>query len=227
MIQINLLPEEYRRRARTPVKLLLTVSGFVAVAASLLAYWVWLAFGVAAEIETQRSVAQLELDGLTPQVNYHKSLDGEIKVYASQERTLSDITAQRVLWTRKVDELIDVVNSGDEGVRHYIWFDDLSVTQKQDSRTNTYGDFKASGHSGSAKWDQVANFLEDLADPELTAFIHDFHSPDWPEGQQSTKDDTLIPSEVWAFPLSMTLKSPDERAASEKAAVKKPEEARQ
>ena len=55
MIRINLLPDEYRRRARTPIRLLAATLAAVTVTTSLFAYWTWLAFGVAAEVETRRS----------------------------------------------------------------------------------------------------------------------------------------------------------------------------
>jgi hypothetical protein len=214
MIQINLLPEAYRLKARTPFKVMLSVTGSVSLVGCLVAYWAWLALGIGAEVESQRSVAQMEMDGLTPQVNYFNSLDAETKVYASREKTLAEITSNRILWTKKVDELIDVVNIGDDGLRHYIWFDDLNVSQSADRRSKTFGELRANGHSGSAQWDQVAVFLEDVADPEVSDFIRDFNSPAWPEGTQSSKDDELVPSEVWAFPLKVELKSPEDRGKS-------------
>lgn len=217
MIRINLLPDEYRRRARTPIKVLGAIALLVAVNTSLIAYWTWLEFGVAAEIETQRSVLQVEMDGLTPQVNYHNALDQEIKAFATREQTLTEITKNRILWTRKLDELIDVVNLGGDGVRHYIWFDDLTVKQESDERGKSWGSFKASGHSGSAKWDQVAAFLADVADRELTDFIDTFNRLASPEGTQNPPDDELIPSEVWSFPLALELMSPDERLATKEA----------
>src|SRR5205085_7433785 len=55
MIRINLLPEEYRKKARTPIKLLLAVAGAVTVNGALLAWWGWAAFGVASEIESEKS----------------------------------------------------------------------------------------------------------------------------------------------------------------------------
>ena len=159
MIRINLLPEEYRRKQRTPVKLMLAVTGAVAVNASLLAWWCWAAFGVAAEIRTERSVLQTDLDGLKPQVAYHKSLETESRQYKAREDALAEITRSRISWTRKLDEFIDVVNRGDGGNRHLIWLDDLTVTQETDPRRNTSGSFKAAGHSGSDKFAHVANFL--------------------------------------------------------------------
>lgn len=214
MIRINLLPEEYRRRARTPIRLMVAMSIAVAVNSSLLAYWGWMTFGVAAEIRTEHNVLQLEMDGLTPQVNYHNALDAERKFHSSRESTLAEINMNRVLWTQKFDELVDLVNLGGDGVRHYIWFDDLTVKQEPGGRNGNYGSLKAAGHSGSPKWDQVANFLEDVEDKSISDFIDTFSPPASPEGTQMPKDEDLIPSEVWSFPLSLNLKSAEERQAT-------------
>jgi Tfp pilus assembly protein PilN len=208
MIKINLLPDEYRRKNRTPLKLMLAVSAGVAANSVLLSWYAWLAFGVAAEIESERAVLQTELDGLNPQVTYHKSLEGEQKRYAAREKTLGAITASRINWTRKVDELITIINSGGEGERHFVWLDDLTVMQTTSARANTAGSFKASGHSGSDNFAQVANFLEDL---ERSSFIEDFLPPAPPEGTQTLVDNDLIPPVVWAFPLALDLKTPEER----------------
>jgi Tfp pilus assembly protein PilN len=212
MIRINLLPEEYRKKNRTPLKMMLAVASGVTVNGVLLAWYAWLAFGVSAEIESERSVLQTELDGLTPQVNYHKSLDGEQLRYAAREKTLSGITASRINWTRKVDELITVINAGGEGGRHFVWLDDLNVQQTVNERANNAGSLKASGHSGSDNFAQVANFLEDL---ENSPFIVEFLPPAPPEGTQTLVDNELIPPVVWAFPLSLDIKTPEQRQQPE------------
>ena len=214
MIRINLLPEEYRRKSRTPVKLMLTVAGIVSVNAALLAWWGFLAFGIQAEIESERAVLQTEADGLTPQVNFHKALESERTRFATREAALASITKSRVGWTRKVDELIDVINEGGEGRRHFVWLDDLIVSQRFDTRTKSAGTVKAAGHSGSSDFAQVANFLEDL---ERSTFIQDFEPPSRPEGSQTLVDRELEPSVVWAFPVSLALKSKEDAAAKKPA----------
>jgi Tfp pilus assembly protein PilN len=209
MIRINLLPEEYRKKARTPVKLVLGLAAAVLINAGLVTWWAFQAFGVQAEIETEAASLQTEMDGLTPQVTYYSSLDSESKAYKTRESTLAAITSSRISWTKKLDELIDVVNRGGNGQRHMVWFDDLQVAQASDARAKTAGSFKATGHSGSEKFAQVANFLEDV---ETSTFIADFLPPSPPEGSQALADDSLVPSVAWSFPLSLTLKSPEERA---------------
>jgi hypothetical protein len=208
MIRINLLPEEYRKQARTPVKLLMGLLLAVVVNAGLGTFWAFQAFGLQAEIAAENAGLQTDLDGLTPQVNYHNSLDGEAKQYKSRENTLAGITSSRICWTKKIDELIDVVNRGGNGQRHLVWLDDVQVAQSNDAKAKTPGSLKASGHSGSDKFAQVANFLEDL---ETSTFITDFQPPAPPEGTQTLVDETLVPSVAWSFPLSLTLKSTEER----------------
>ena len=208
MIRINLLPEEFRKKSRTPLKLLFAITGLVAVNAGLASWWGWTVFGIHAKVESERATLQLEMDGLTPQVNYYHSLETESKQYKSREKTLAQITADRISWTRKLDELIDVANAGGDGSRHLVWLDDLTVAQSNDPNTKSYGSVRAAGHSGSDKFAQVANFLEDL---ETSAFIDDFEKPSPPEGTQTLVDETLVPPVAWAFPLALSLKAPEER----------------
>lgn len=217
MIRINLLPEEYRKKARTPVKLLVALGVAVLVNTGLLTYWGYESFGVQAEIDGQAASLQTEMDGLAPQVTYVTSLEAESKQYKSREGTLANITASRVSWTKKLDEFIDVVNRGGNGQRHMVWFDDLSVTSTADPKAKTAGGFKANGHSGSDKFAQVANFLEDL---ETSTFVSDFRPPSPPEGTQTLVDETLVPSVAWSFPLSLSMKSPEERGLDKAAADK-------
>ncbi len=219
MIQINLLPKEYRRRTKTPVKFILAVAGATAVSGTLLAVWCWMSFGVAAKVESERQVRQTEMDGLTPQVAYHESLEEETKIFASREQTLGEITKNRILWTKKMDELVDVVNSSDE-VDHFIWFDDVQVRQESGGGrrgSNNFGSLQADGHSGSEQFNQVANFMDDVEDPGLTHFIHDFNDPKLPEGSINAREEELIPSVNWSFPLSLTLRSPDDRLKARQA----------
>lgn len=208
MILINLLPDEFRQKRRTPVKLLLAVSASVAVNGSLTAYWAWTAFGVAAEVKSELGVLQDQKAGIDPQVAYHKDLEKESQLFTAREEMLKSITANRISWTRKVDELIDVVNVGGDGEKYLIWLDDLTVDQKENTRAKTFGSLKATGHSGSASFAHVANFLDDL---ERSPFCEDFNKPSAPEGSQTAKDEGLLPAEVWNFPLEATLKAPEDR----------------
>jgi Tfp pilus assembly protein PilN len=216
MIRINLLPEQHRRKARTPLKVFGLVVAFVAVTSLLASWYGWLAFGVMNEVQSELGGLQTEAEGLQRQIDYHKKLDGERKRFAGREEALAGVTKTRVLWTRKIDELITVINAGDDGRRHFVWLDDLVVTQNSDPRATSPGQLKAAGHSGSPHFSQVADFLEDL---ERSSFLEDFLPPSPPEGTQTDPDPELVPAVVWNFPLALQLR-PREPAKVEPA--KKP-----
>jgi hypothetical protein len=82
--------------------------------------------------------------------------------------------------------------------------------QNLDPKAKVPGTVSATGHSGSDKFAQVANFLEDL---EGSTFISDFEKPAAPEGTQTLVDDTLIPPVAWAFPLKLKMKAREDTAA--------------
>jgi hypothetical protein len=213
MIKINLLPAEYRRRTQTPVKFIVATSCATALSGVLVAVWAWLAFGVAAQVDSTKQVRQMEMDGLSPQVAYNEALQAEVAIFSSREATLSAITKNRILWTEKMDQLVDIVEAGNEA-EHFIWFDDLTVRQETASRGSAnYGSFRANGHSGSGQFNQVANFMDDVVDKDLTNFVRGFNSPKLPEGTKNSREEDLIPSVNWSFPLSLSLLSPDERFA--------------
>jgi Tfp pilus assembly protein PilN len=220
MILVNLLPEEYRQKRRTPVKLLIAVSAVVAINTSLFAYWAWTAFGVAAEVSSELAVLEDSMQSLKPQIDYHETLHSESKLFQSREQTLADITSKRISWTEKVDQIVDVVHRGGAGEEKYlVWLDGLTVDNAVNERKKTFGEVSANGNSGSPKFAQVANFLEDVQKSPLSqAFIV---SSD-PEGQQAIKDEELVPSEVWSFPFKLSLKSPEDREAARMAPEGKP-----
>jgi len=207
MIHINLLPEEYRQKRRTPFKYMAAVAVSVAVNASLAAWWGWTAFGAAAEVKSELALKQDEHEGLEPQVAYYKALDAESNLFRSREQTLGQITANRVSWTEKLDQLVDLINRGGEE-KYLVWLDDITVDQKRKRNKGSAGQLKASGNSGSENFAHVANFLEDV---EESDFARDFNKPKPPEGSETKVDENLMPATVWSFDLEMALKTPEER----------------
>ena len=212
MISINLLPQEYRQKRRTPLKLMLAVAASVAINGGLVAYWSWTAFGVAAEVESELALLQDEDSSLKPQVEYHRSLETESKTFQSREQMLQRITSLRVSWTQKVDQLLDVINGVGSSNEYLVWLDDLSVDMKENKRRGTYGTVKSSGFSGSEDFSNVANFFDDIVASRL---MDDFGQPAPPQGTVSSEDTELIPSKFFSFPLEMALKDPKERLSTQ------------
>lgn len=217
MITINLLPDEYKKSKRSSIKALAAVAGFVAVDATLLAWWAWTAFGVQAGVESRLGVLQADADTQKPQVEYHRALERESKQFESRESTLASITSSRISWTEKIDQLVDVIHRGGDGDKYLVWLDDLNVVQKVDAKSGTLGTLRADGHSGSANIAHMANFLDDLA---ASDFARGFLPPKPPQGRLSESEPEYIPSENWSFPLEFQIRAPEPKQPAPKA--KKP-----
>ena len=213
MITIDLLPEEYRSRIRPSIKLLAVGYSTLAVAASLLAWWAWLVFGVSTTLDTQRASLETEMAGLAPRVTYHQTLRKEAAFHASREDTLGTITSSRVLWTQVLDDLTDVVNRGHEGERHTIWFDGVtaSISDRVGPSQKSVGKLEAQGHSGSGEIDQISHFLADLTDDEISGLPGVFGPPSAPEGRRNASDPSVVPSVDFSFPLHLDLLPSGER----------------
>ena len=208
MIQINLLPEELRPQPGiTPKKAAAFATGAL-VNASLLAWWGWLSIAVGQRVDMDLVQVKEQMAGLTPQVDYHRALETEHRVYESREQTLGGITGERISWTQKIDEFVDLAHLGSDTSQYLVWFGNLNVTQVSDDRRKDYGSLRAEGFSRTGNFANVANYLEDL---EESHFAKGFNPPAPPEGSQSKIDEELTPSEVWSFPVELSLKSPEER----------------
>ncbi len=113
MIRINLLPRELQQAARTPVKLFITiVAGIVLVLLSAFAYsYLWFNTMVLAERVDRK---QEEVNHLKSNAAEVDSLQDDIEDYKQRERAIISIKTNRILWSRKLDELVQMTPG-------YIW----------------------------------------------------------------------------------------------------------
>ncbi|MBI4583627.1 MAG: hypothetical protein HY717_06365 [Planctomycetes bacterium] len=122
MIRINLLPAELQQAARTPVKLFVTiVAGIAMVLLAVFTFsYLWFNTLVLAErVEGKKA----EVDHLKANAAEVDSLLDEIKDYKERERAIISIKTNRILWSRKLDELVKITPS-------YIWIISLHIKEK-------------------------------------------------------------------------------------------------
>ena len=132
MIRINLLPEEFRRKERSSWKVLgMTVFGALLVSCSL-GYFAYAWFGVLAKVQHQREVVEETLSTKQRRAQYSDALEKEKKNFMAREKTIKNIRTRRVLWTKKLDQFVDVINNdGNANGRHLCWFHGLEVKPQQ------------------------------------------------------------------------------------------------
>jgi Tfp pilus assembly protein PilN len=209
-VSINLLPEEYRRRERTPVRIFAATLAASVVLAGLGAALAYVRFGKL--VSTEATLARLQEDKQTlePAVKHHAALESEVSEYDKWRQTIRDVRTSRIAWSAKLDQFIDLVSqSGDQG-RYLVWFTDLAVNQTPDSR-GTGGMLEGKGVSGSDDVAKVAAFLSDL---RRSDFFADFSAVSAPEGKVSETDMNLVPSAVWEFPMKVTIAPRDPKKAA-------------
>jgi hypothetical protein len=180
----------------------------VALNSTLFAWWTFSEFGVRLAVEAELDVLRLELDGIEPQLAHHGALQRERARHARREQTLRRIATESISWTAKLDQLTDVVTVGDEEGRHMVWFSDLSADISSERRGEEGGVLRAGGVSGSERFAEVADFLDDLV---ASPFGNDLGPPAPPEGSASLVDSDLQPPLVWSFPLQLALNSSEDQ----------------
>jgi Tfp pilus assembly protein PilN len=107
MIQINLLPKEYQKAAKTPVLMFGIIVGGAALTVVAICLYCYLWFNVVVlkeRLEGKRDEV-LSLQQSAAQVD---SLLEDIADYKEREKAIINIKTNRILWSKKLDELIQL-----------------------------------------------------------------------------------------------------------------------
>ena len=198
MIRINLLPADLRRGNRLPPKVLAAAFG-AALAVSAAVGWFGLVyFGDLAKAEQALAKVEAKLAARTGKVAYHDKLVKNQKDYSERVKTIQDIGKSRRVWSKFLDELIDVVNNNGDTERHLAWFDGISVKgdPKKGSKVVIPGNVQDFDKS------RLANFHEDI---EAAQFASELKAKSVPTFKLEM-DESRIPPAYLQFPLELHFK---------------------
>lgn len=214
MIQINLLPHEYRGRERLSIRVWGTLLAAVVVVCCSVGYFGHVYLNEYKRIEAERIGREAKLRELEPLARYDDALQAEAKDYKTRAQTIQGIANSRVLWTRLLDLFVDIVNNEGDTERHHVWFQNLAIGAGSANKGPTWG---LQAFSQTKSWSKQANFLDDVKNnPE---FFKDFASIVDPGGRVvKTKD--KHPPEAIAFKLDMRMHPPSKWARNQKKAQK-------
>lgn len=209
MIQINLLPEEYRKAESTPIGRFLTiVIGAVIVTSGLVTYG-FVHYGKLKGIREVRVEAEAEYVNKKAQADVSQSLQVEIAGYEARRKAIQEIAKKRILHSRKLDEFLDVVHNRGDRSAYYVWLNGLRVSAPRVSRKGKSSSGGTFGFDGFAEttdavaFSRVTKFREAL---RKDAFFNDFSGISMPGFKEVTWEDGLEPSAAGRFSFSMTLK---------------------
>ncbi len=199
MIRINLLPAEYRRGNRISPKLLATAFGSALAVAASIGWFGIVYFGELGELEREDVAITAELQQKRKKGEYYDKLEVNRVDYQTRVQTIQDIGRSRRVWSKFVDELVDVVNNNGDTERHLTWFDSMSVRTDQRSRAAT---ITLPGSVQGNEMAKVANLHQDV---EGAPFFNDVASKTAPGGKVDI-DRTRVPAESFKFQLQLNMK---------------------
>jgi len=207
MIKVNLLPPEHRKVEGTPVARLATMVGAVVVVAGVATAWGLFHFGALARVREERQQKEEDLASLKAQAERSESLLREFKEYQRRRDTIEKIGASRILWSKKLDELADLIHNKGDAKRHLVWLSSIRTQtgRKQDSPV----ELVIHGMSGGDQFHKLADFNADIKKSE--DFFPDFYAIDPPDGSEVQLDDGNVPDAAWEFTFGLDLKQPNWR----------------
>lgn len=208
MIQINLLPDDLRRARGSSPKAL----GLV-FAASVLCFgglgttgFLW--FNVRAEKQARVDIAQEQLDNLTPRAGYADTLAKEKADFEKRNKTIGEIALSRIVWTRKLDRLGEIIAHDSTQRRHRVWLDSIDVDGAAESSNPGV---KLKGSSAGPDLDGVSNFHDELkTDP---VFAEGFTTYTSPQSKLGDEDEELEPPLRRDFQFEIKLPTKDKKKA--------------
>ena len=237
MIQINLLPPEYRPRTGTPVvRFVAIVVGVVLIACSSGA-WFYTHFIQLTNVRELRDVRSEEATSKERQKDHSLSLQREIDVYEKRRSAIQAINRSRTLWSRKLDQFYDIITGQDDEGSFKVWLDTLEVppqriaargrARRRRGQVENGGAFRFTGYmamdaSSDAPALSSLLFRGLTGDPEATGertdFFQDFLAINNPniavvQTKMSGNGVQLLPPVVGSFRYELLLNPPAPAAA--------------
>jgi len=209
MIKVNLLPPEYRKVERTPVLRFVTIVCGVILSASAIGAFLYVHFAMLVTVVSEREQLEETYTGKKVEAEKSKALEREKQEYQKRRNTIEQIARNRILWSRKLDELCDIIHNKGDTRRHLVWLDEIRTSAARRGRGRgkdapaSPGTLYIRGYSGGEEIRRLSDFHRDIKESQ---FFEDFLTLDNPEGQVVTFSDDRVPKSAWQFDFNMVLK---------------------
>lgn len=228
MLQINLLPPEYRPRSGTPVARFAAIIAGVVLVASASGVYAYTHFIELAQVKELKAAREEERVAKTKLRERSIQLQREIEVYQKRRDAIQTINQSRTLWSRKLDQFYDIVTAQGTEESYLCWLENVEVPIQMAARTRRpgrlrgkpqpAGELRFDGHLGmddnrkalmmsSTFHKALMGDLESAGQP--TEFYADFESitnPGIDIQTSGSKDDRLEPPVVGDFKYQVRLK---------------------
>jgi Tfp pilus assembly protein PilN len=208
MIRVNLLPQEYRKAEATPLKQFFATVGAVVVGTLAAVAWGWVHFVKVVPLRQERDtlIAEIkEQEKPGGQVEQTKKLDAKVKELQAQFKLIDEVAKNRVVWTRQLDQVWELVVNPKSPGRYEVWLDNIAcATTTGGPAAKIGGTIQYSGTSAGAQMARMADFHEDIS---TGPFFADFQSMTPPFGnREKVGPPDRDPQDCWTFNFTMEMK---------------------
>lgn len=190
MLRINLLPQDYREAERKPLGAYLVMALCTVLAVSSIGTTAYMYFAFLKAAETAKEIAKEKYENLAPMAEYADQLDKEKQEYMKRSKVIKEIESARIMWTKKLDQMLDVVNNKGDIEEHWVWLKDMKITTGG-SRVNG---MSIKGFTVGDQYETLSNFNEDLKNHEM--FKKDFVAISNPTGSIVTEKKMEPPTAI-------------------------------
>lgn len=124
MIQVNLLPEEFRRPDRTPMPLFLTVV-FGIISVAILGMWLFALSSSLQNLEEANEQLQGQKATWSQRATVVDKLNREISTQKKRQNTIIGISLSKIMWSQKLIQLSRILDNDFED----FWIRNMTMTQ--------------------------------------------------------------------------------------------------
>jgi Tfp pilus assembly protein PilN len=192
MIEINLLPPQYRSVERTPLPVFLGLVGALALIGGAFVT-LMVEVKAAQHAEEQRVGLTKERDDKKKQAEQVDQLQRDIQEAQGRVDTVLNIAESKIPWAIKLDELMRILPE------QTIWLDSLSFTQRP-----TGGEMKLQCNARGTGLDRFTNFKQALRSD--TNFFYHFDSVDAPIIQVVRAGPQYFDQEFLQFTMTLPIR---------------------
>lgn len=206
MIRVNLLPPEYRKPEGPPIARVAALVAGVLLVTSAAGVWGYVHFGLLADAEARRDELSQELETVRKQADRSRALLGEFTEYQRRRATIEKIGSDRILWSRKLDEMADIIHNKGDQKEYLVWLGSMRTTQGRGPESPV--GLHIQGLCGGTLTN-LSEFNRRIKDTK--EFFEDFVKVDPPAGTQKLFNDKRYPNTGWDFSFILDHKHPNWR----------------
>jgi hypothetical protein len=175
MIQINLLPPEYRAKAGTPVGRFVAIVAGVVVVASALGVFAYTHFIELTRVRELRVAREEEAIGQERRKKYSLDLQAEIDMFEKRRTAIQTINRSRTLWSKKIDQLFDLVTNQTGDASFRAWLESIEVPAMPVTSKKRVPAAGKKGQVADGGQLKIKGFLALEAEADAPAHISAFH----------------------------------------------------